>query len=205
MGYMNKYEGFELSRRFPGDPPEYSVERVRRTFGADVPLITADISYPVFSAEEKTGLERINALYREMAERFLAWAENEGHEAALAAYESDPDPARRFRFRRFRICAIFEPGFCSPSFISVAGRVLATRGSRVVGGNVSAQNFRTSDGRLMPVCGRGGNGGGAICFTRDGKALHLEFTADGIKERCENIGDCLNENLMISKLFATIR
>ena len=74
MGYMNKYEGFELSRRFPGDPPEYSVERVRRTFGADVPLITADISYPVFSAEEKTGLERINALYREMAERFLAWA-----------------------------------------------------------------------------------------------------------------------------------
>ena len=112
MGYMNKYEGFELSRRFPGDPPEYSVERVRRTFGADVPLITADISYPVFSAEEKTGLERINALYREMAERFLAWAENEGHEAALAAYESDPDPARRFRFRRFRICAMFEPGFC---------------------------------------------------------------------------------------------
>ena len=43
MGYMNKYEGFELSRRFPGDPPEYSVERVRRTFGADVPLITADM------------------------------------------------------------------------------------------------------------------------------------------------------------------
>ena len=205
MGYINKYEGFALSERFPGDPPEYSVERVRRTFGADVPLITADISYPVFSAGENVGLGRINELYRETAERFLAWAENEGRGAALAAYESDPDPARRFRFRRFRICATFEPGFCSPSFISVAGRVLAVRGSRVVGGHVSAQNFRVSDGRLMPVCGRGAMGGGVLCFTRDGRALHLEFADDGIKERCENIGDCLNKNLMISKLFATIR
>lgn len=161
-------EIIKLSDIFPGEPPVYEIKRERRTVSGEVPLLCAEIEYPVFAAADErsagraaghkagreagneAGLERINEFYAGLAVRFFDWASSGGRERAEAVYSADADPQKRFRFLRFRCHASFLPGFCSPGLISVAGSAVLYRARQPVGGCLLSRLFRASDGRLLP-------------------------------------------------------
>lgn len=198
MGKIGK--GVDMAELFGDTPREYEIIRAHRVYGCGTPLISADVRVPLFGGD---GAEGVNEFYREMADAFFAWLSDGGSKAAMAVFESDPDPRRRFRFRRFCVTLDLLPGFSSGGFVSVGGSLTVRRGGVCRGAWVGAQQWRMRDCRLLPFSPRGGKT--AAFFTRDGRFAVLEASPDGVLERDFEIDKTLTEFKMISKLFATIR
>lgn len=198
---MNEIDIFEL---FGGVPREYEIKRERRVFGNGTPLVSAELAIPMLEGENA---ETVNSFYCDMAAKFIVWLSGDGLAAANAVFESDPDPHRRFRFRRFCFSLAATPGFVSGEFVSVGVTCTATRGGSCLGAWVGAQQWRMKDGKMLLLRHKNvdKNGREAVFFTRDGQLAVLEATSAGVSERRSKIDNSLTEFKMISKLFATIR
>lgn len=198
-------EEVKLADIFPGEPPVYGIKRKRRTVSGEAPLLCAEIEYPEFliAADEGVGLEKLNAFYAGIAERFFDWAETSGRELAEGLYASDTDPRKRFRFSRIRCVASFLPGFCSPGLISVAGSAVVYRGRQPLGGQLLSRLWRPSDGRMLPFGSAGIPRGADIYFSREGWLICRRISGGVISDETAHIDKVYTVSKIISNFFET--
>ena len=198
-------EEVKLADIFPGEPPVYGIKRQRRTVSGEAPLLCAEIEYPEFlvAADEGAGLEKLNAFYADIAERFSAWAETSGRELAEGLYASDTDPRKRFRFSRIRCVASFLPGFCSPGLISVAGSAVVYRGRQPLGGQLLSRLWRPSDGRMLPFGAAGIPRGADVYFSREGWLICRRISGGVISDETAHIDKVYTVSKIISNFFET--
>lgn len=198
-------EEVKLADIFPGEPPVYGIKRQRRTVSGEAPLLCAEIEYPEFlvAADEGAGLEKLNAFYADIAERFSAWAETSGRELAEGLYAADTDPRKRFRFSRIRCVASFLPGFCSPGLISVSGSAIVCRGRQPIGGHLMSRLWRPSDGRLVPLKAPGRIHGADIYFSREGGLICRRISGGVISDETAHIDKVYTVSKIISNFFET--
>ena len=198
-------EEVKLADIFPGEPPVYGIKRQRRTVSGEVPLLCAEIEYPEFlvSSDEEAGLEKLNAFYAGIAERFSAWAETSGRELAEVLYAADTDPRKRFRFSRIRCVASFLPGFCSPGLISVSGSAIVCRGRQPLGGQLLSRLWRPSAGRMLPFGAAGIPRGADIYFSCEGGLICRRISGGVISDETAHIDKVYTVSKIISNFFET--
>lgn len=168
------------------------------------PLLTARVVYPAFDFPDGAPACRINSRYAELAERFLAWCADRGAEFASVGYASDPDPARRFKHRRYLAYLHVTPGFVSPELISVWGEAAMLHGADVIGRRVFSECWRVRDAALIPWP-KSRRAGEAVFISNDGKFMRIAAGESGASRPAAIIEDSIYEFRTISKLFATIR
>ncbi len=198
-------EQWNIHELFRGEPPRVIMHSsVRRPMCGERSLLTARAIYPEFDFSVEASAHRINIFYAELAARFLDWCSAHGAKYVEHAYESDPDPARRFRHRRYLAYAHFTPGFVSPELISVRGVSALLHGSEQLGCHVMSECWRVRDGSLIPWQKKIKTNETKY-ISREGNIVKLTAGDTGFSEVCENVEKSIYDFGMISKIFAKIR
>lgn len=205
MANNARSEAKSMRELFPGEGAAVTMRQtVCHPHCGERPLLTARAVYPAFDFTADAPAYRINKFYAELAEAFLSWCAERGAEFASNGYASDPDPARRFKHRRYLAYLHVTPGFVSPELISVWGEAAMLHGTDVMGRRVFAECWRVRDAALIPWpksrCRTE-----TVFVSREGDLMRITANDSGHFHPAEIIEDSIYEFRTISKLFATIR
>ena len=194
-----------LRELFSGEPPHVTMHsEVRRPMCGERPLLTARVMYPELDLPPDSPACRINTFYADICNRFLNWCSTAGAKYAEREYEGDPDPARRFKHRRYLAYAHFTAGFISPELISVRGEAALLHGTRQISCRATAECWRVRDGAIIPWQKKRPQNE-VKYISREGDIISLTASRNGFFESRENVEDSIYDFKTISKLFATIR
>jgi len=121
-----------------------------------IEFVEIDIRYPSFKAEGAKGryqksIKTINKFYDQISRLCFDYAEKKLFVNAVAEYDSDPNPRKRFTHRRYVYSIRYKITFTSVNFISVRIDTTLHMGGRRLSFRRSAQTWDLRRGRLCPA------------------------------------------------------